>query len=113
MNLIAAGAALAVLAGCGGSDDDAGDDAADGTVLVTEPVAIDGTPSDGDVPWENYDPSVRTRIAALFAGSDCGGLQGEFDIADATNEAQATRTGENNARLMTYLDQLLRAAACY
>jgi hypothetical protein len=112
---------LAALAGCGGSDDDAAEpdgtvavDTPDtGTVLVTEPATDAGSPSDADVPWENYDPAVRTRIAELFAAGDCAGLQGEFNVADADNAAQASRAGEDNARLMTYLDQLLRAAGCF
>ena len=62
--------------------------------------------------WENYAPEVRTRIADLAAG-DCVCLQHEFDVADANNDAQLARIGDNNADLMRYIDDKMRNAGCY
>ena len=65
------------------------------------------------VPWGDYDASVRTRIDAMAVAKDCSGLQAEFDQADNNNAATMTRTGHNNAALMGYLDDKMRAAGCY
>lgn len=65
------------------------------------------------VPWADYASSVRERIDAASAAGDCDALQAEFDTADANNEATLARTGHNNADLMGYIDDRLRAAGCY
>ena len=68
------------------------------------------TPS---VPWADYAPTVRSRIDLLALAKDCTGLQGEFDGADAGNQATLARTGHNNAALMAYIDEQLRRVGCY
>lgn len=70
-------------------------------------------PVDVDVPWENYAPSVRTRIDRAYAGQDCAALQQEFDTAADNNDAQRIRTGEGNDDLLEYLDVALEQAGCY
>jgi hypothetical protein len=68
---------------------------------------------DVDVPWDNYAPSVRTRIDEAYAGQDCAALQQEFDTAADNNDAQRIRTGEGNDDLLEYLDVALEQAGCY
>lgn len=65
------------------------------------------------VQWEDYAPSVKTRIDELAAQKDCEALQAEFDNADANNEATMSRVGHNNAQLMSYIDFLMSKSACY
>ena len=48
----------------------------------------------------DYNPDLHTRIDNMAASRDCTGLQTEFDIADANNDATRNRTGHNNSRLM-------------
>ena len=72
-----------------------------------------GGSAGGGVDWSNYAPSVRTRIDSLAATRDCSGLQREFDLADANDRAQRSRTGTGNADLMRYIDNELRGAGCY
>ncbi len=67
----------------------------------------------GDVQWQDYAVSVRTRIDSLAQAKDCSGLQAEFDTADANNDATMSRLGRNNAKLMGYVDAKLKAAGCY
>jgi hypothetical protein len=81
-------------------------------VLVASILLVSCSGSD-DVDWENYDPSVRIRIDSMAAAGDCAGLQEEFDIADANNDAQLARTGDNNADLMSYIDGKMSDAGCY
>ena len=68
---------------------------------------------DGGVPWSDYAGDLRGRIDGLAASKDCSGLQQQFDNADANNAATMTRTGHNNATLMGYIDDKMRAAGCY
>lgn len=72
-----------------------------------------GCASESGVPWGNYSPDVRARIDSMTAEGDCAGLQREFDTADANNTAQMNRTGRNNAKLMEYIYDRMRAAGCY
>lgn len=67
----------------------------------------------GDVDWENYAPSVRSRIDSLAAADDCDGLQHEFDTADANDDIQRDRVGDGNADLMGYIDEAMAEAGCY
>ncbi|BDZ60861.1 hypothetical protein Lsed01_00179 [Demequina sediminis] len=71
------------------------------------------TAPSADVPWEDYDTSVRERIDAMGADADCAGLQAEFDTADANNGITMDRTGHNNADLMGYIDEWMQLASCY
>lgn len=66
-----------------------------------------------DVPWSDYAPGVQSRIDGLAAAKDCDSLQAEFDTADANNTATMNRTDHNNAALMGYIDDKMRAAGCY
>ena len=68
---------------------------------------------DGGVQWGDYTPGLQGRINALGAAGDCPSLQDEFDAADANNAATQSRTGHNNAELMTYIDGVMRDAGCY
>jgi hypothetical protein len=70
-------------------------------------------PSDGGVPWSDYSPTVRAGIDAAAASKDCAALQAAFDSADANNATTMSRTGHNNAALMSYIDGKLKAAGCY
>lgn len=82
--------------------------------LVGEaPEVVEADQPEVEVPWEDYDASVKLTIDELADQSDCEGLQEQFDIADANNEATMSRTGHNNAQLMAYIDQKLQASSCY
>jgi hypothetical protein len=79
-----------------------------------------GSPSSGPqapavqgVQWRDYAGDLQSRIDGLAARKDCGGLQREFDIADAKSAETRQRTGHNNAELMEYLDNKMRGAGCY
>ena len=72
-----------------------------------------GSGSGGTSWWSKYDSSVKSRIDNLAAAGDCAGLQAEFDIADANDDATRDRTGSGTADLMGYIDDKMRAAACY
>lgn len=74
-----------------------------------------GTIGGGDaaVPWSDYASGLQSRIDGLATAKDCSGLQSEFDVADANNAAQMSRTGRNNARLMDYIDTQMRVAGCH
>jgi hypothetical protein len=56
-----------------------------------------------DVDWSKYAPGVKSRIDGLAAQRNCGGLQREFDNADANG----------NPDLMGYIDGKLESAGCY
>jgi hypothetical protein len=66
-----------------------------------------------DVQWENYAPEVKIRLDDMMEAKDCEGLQAQFDISDANNEATMKRVGHNNSRLMAYTDEAMRIAGCY
>jgi hypothetical protein len=68
--------------------------------------------SSSSVDWENYAPSVRSRIDSLAASHDCQGLQQEFETADANDGLQRDRTGDGNADLMGYIEGKLKDAGC-
>jgi len=82
---------------------------------VTEQDAYEppAEPARAEVPWENYDGSVKTRIDEMDAANDCVGLQSEFDIAYANDDAARERTGTGNAMLMSYIDEALQESGCY
>jgi hypothetical protein len=71
-----------------------------------------GGDSSSSVDWENYAPSVKSRIDSLASSRDCSGLQHEFDTADANDDIQRDRTGDGNADLMGYIDKKLKDAGC-
>ncbi len=56
---------------------------------------------------------MKQRIADLIDAGDCQNLQAEFDVADQNNVAQRNRTGENNASLMSLLDDQMQKIGCY
>lgn len=60
-----------------------------------------------DVDWGEYSPTVKTRIENMVSDKDCGGLQDEFDTADA-NSASGS-----NADLMAYLNDKMEDIGCY
>jgi hypothetical protein len=66
-----------------------------------------------EVQWENYAPEVKIRLDEMMEAKDCEGLQAQFDISDANNEATMNRVGHNNAKLMAYTDEAMRIAGCY
>ena len=70
-------------------------------------------PQAGVVPWSDYTSGLQARIDGLAAAKNCGGLQAEFNTADANNEATRARTGHSNSDLMKYIDDAMRAAGCY
>jgi hypothetical protein len=74
---------------------------------------VAGCNGPASVPWGDYSPTVKTRIDVLAAAKDCPGLQAEFDTADASGPATMTRTGHNNADLMSYVDTAMKGASCY
>lgn len=65
------------------------------------------------VQWGDYAPGLQGRIDGLASSKDCASLQTEFNNADANNNATMRRTGHNNAELMGYIDDKMRAAGCY
>ncbi len=75
------------------------------------------TPQDGfssaEVPWQDYAPEVKQQIDILVSQQKCNKLQREFDQADQLNDVTFNRTGHNNAELMAYIDDGMRAAGCY
>ena len=98
--------AATVLTGCSVSDSS--------SEVVEEPTSeVVETPDRTEVEWADYDTSVKTTIDDLEAAKDCAGLQSQFDIADANGEATMNRVGHNNAKLMGYIDEALKAAGCY
>lgn len=64
-------------------------------------VAGCGGPTEPD--WDQYDPTVKTRIEGLITDEDCDGLQTEFDNADSNDDPD----------LMGYLDDTMREIGCY
>lgn len=89
------------------------------TTPATTPAAstpAEPTPAEpvrSQVPWEDYDATVKTRIDDATEAGDCVLLQAEFDTADANNAATMNRTGHNNADLMVYIGEALELAGCY
>ena len=71
------------------------------------------TQATSGVPWADYAPALQSHIDALAASANCPALQEQFDNTDANNDATMSRTGHNNAALMGYIDQTMRAAGCY
>jgi hypothetical protein len=89
------------------------DDSGPTEMAVEETEVVESEQPEVDVPWEDYDASVKLKIDELAAQNDCEGLQEQFDISDANSEATMSRTGHSNAQLMAYIDQKLQAASCY
>lgn len=81
------------------------------TVMLT--LAACSSSSSSGVPWNDYAPSVRTTIDAAASSKDCTALQAQFNQADANNDIMKSRTGHNNAELMGYIDDAMKAAGCY
>ena len=113
-----------LLTGCGGGDDTSTTDEesapTSGTAATTSAPAVttaeptETEEDDGGVDWENYAPAVRRRIDGLAKAKDCAGLQEQFDLAEANNDAQRERTGDGNADLMGYIDEAMSGPAdCY
>ncbi len=57
------------------------------------------------VDWGAYAPDLKSRID----GSDCAGLQNEFNQADANGSS----SNGYNTDLMVYIDAKLQAKGCY
>jgi len=89
-----------------GSDVPSGEENPQDEVIETETART-------DVQWENYAPEVKIRLDDMMEAKDCEGLQAQFDISDANNEATMKRVGHNNSRLMAYTDEAMRIAGCY
>lgn len=68
--------------------------------------------SEGGVDWDNYSPTVKSRIDSLALAKECEELQSEFDTAAANDSAQRNRTGSGNADLMQYINEKLKSAGC-
>lgn len=103
---------------CTASKDTSPTTASEGTLATSDTAVPDDTTattegSTIDVPWDDYAAQVKITIDDLAIAKDCTGLQAQFDTADANNEATMTRTGHNNADLMSYIDDKLRTAGCY
>jgi hypothetical protein len=86
-----------------------------GTAIAARPIGQQGSGagSNPSVQWADYAPDLQSRIDGMRASKDCAGLQTEFNNADTNNAITMTRTGHNNAELMSYLDAQQRAAGCY
>jgi hypothetical protein len=67
----------------------------------------------GGVTWSDYAPGLQSTIDSLAAAKNCNALQQQFDTADANNAATQSRTGHNNADLMSYIDAKMSAAGCH
>lgn len=75
-------------------------------ILVVVLTACGGGSS--GVQWGDYAPGLQARIDA----ENCTALQAEFDQADANNAATKARVGHNNAKLMVYINDRIKAAGC-
>jgi hypothetical protein len=85
-------------------------------VLVTAStiaVAGCGAGSSDSVPWKDYTPGLQATIDGLKASKNCDQLERQFQNADANDAMTKSRTGHNNAKLMTYIDKALAEAGCY
>lgn len=60
------------------------------------------------VQWGDYAPGLQ----ALIDAENCTALQAEFDQAEANNAATQARVGHNNAKLMVYINDRIKAAGC-
>jgi hypothetical protein len=80
--------------------------------LVVVPGCSGDEGGGSQVDWDNYAPSVQSRIDSLAAQGDCQGLQDEFDVADANDSIQRDRVGDGNADLMGYIDAKMQSARC-
>ena len=76
---------------------------------IPEPIANERTL----VPWQDYAPEVKIKLDEMMEANDCSGLQAQFDISDSNNDATMSRTGHNNADLMSYTDEAMQIAGCY
>lgn len=65
------------------------------------------------VPWQDYAPEVKVRLDEMMEAKDCSGLQAQFDISYSNNDVTMSRTGHNNADLLSYTDEALQIAGCY
>jgi len=83
------------------------------TQNTPEDEVVETEPARTDVQWENYAPEVKIRLDEMMEAKDCEGLQAQFEISDANNEATMNRVGHNNAKLMAYTDEAMRIAGCY
>jgi hypothetical protein len=84
-----------------------------GTESNPQDEVVETEPARTDVQWENYAPEVKIRLDEMMDAKDCEGLQAQFEISDANNEATMSRVGHNNAKLMAYTDEAMRIAGCY
>lgn len=92
-----------------------------GILLLALPACSSGSDDSGSsvdsessgVPWQDYDPTLQSRIDQLGAARDCTSLQQQFDNADANSEATRSRTGHSNSDLMAYIDSAMQKAGCY
>ena len=82
-------------------------------LVIALAAGCDQSTSAPAVDWENYSPTVKTRIDAWGTASDCVALQAEFDISVQNDTAQRNRTGNGNADLMAYIDAALKRGGCY
>ena len=65
------------------------------------------------VNWNEYGDQLSVIIRNDFYAKDCQSLQDTFDLAVYTNPEHMAEYGHNNAKLMQYIDHLLKAANCY
>ncbi len=63
--------------------------------------------------WNNYAPSVKTKIQRMVKRGNCNELQAEFDLLAKNDKAQKQFRGEGNAKLMDFIDKTMRELGCY
>jgi len=72
---------------------------------------------DGDNPpkvnWNIYDKELKNRIDSLVKIKDCNQLQTEFNISADNSDRNYKRSGENNSKLMNYIDYQMKLCGCY
>jgi hypothetical protein len=81
-------------------------------LLMGRGVLERGDPTGEAVQWTDYPAELQVTIERHVAAADCDGLRTELRSANATNQATLVRTGHDNARLIAYLGDQLRALRC-
>lgn len=69
--------------------------------------------SEPQINWGNYSPEVKQNIDTMAVSKDCRNLQKHLGAAELNSDYQKQKTGEDNALLMRYIDEQMRAAGCY